>query len=216
MSSMKPLDPQNRRLIDDVLAGDLPAPELQARAWQTLAPRLGEALPPTAAAASASVATKASLFAGSGTLVKLVVGVVAIGASATFAARYLSEPVEAPSPPPAAAAAAPVVAAAPAAAPSVATAEAPAPTTLQEETELLARAQRALRTGEAAGALVLIDQHQARFPHGELVQAREAARVLSLCALKRTTEAKRVQQQFLRAWPDSPLADRVLHACGKP
>jgi hypothetical protein len=59
----------------------------------------------------------------------------------------------------------------------------------------------------------MIEQHAAAYPNGALAQERDAARVLSLCALERNDEARRSQQQFLKTWPGSPLTERIQRAC---
>lgn len=255
---MKPLDPDSRRLIEQVNAADVPPAALEAQLWQRLAPRLGDALPPTAAAAlpaAKGLAAKSSLL-GTGPLLKLTLAGLLVGASVSGAVYYRSASITqatsqkqlaielrepAASPPDTAvsrkAAADPRRSEAPTAAPSpsVAVLEAelgsPAPGesssvavsaptqaaadsgSLVQETRLLARAQRALRSGKPASALQLIEQHASTYPQGSLAQERDAARVLALCALERLPEARRSQQQFLRAWPGSPLTERVQRAC---
>lgn len=216
---MKPLDPRTRRLIDDSLAADVPPPELETRLWQTLSTRLDAPLPPTAAAAHGAFASKGAVAGTSAGWLKAIAGVLAIGAGGV-AVQAVVRHDPAPSLRPAAVAA-PVAqpsAAAPTTIPetpqpSAAESAALANGSLNAETLLLARAQRALGSGAPGDALPWIQQHAARFPNGALAQEREAARVLALCALKRTGEARRATQQFLRAWPSSPLADRVRAAC---
>jgi hypothetical protein len=87
---------------------------------------------------------------------------------------------------------------------------------LLEETQLLANVQRALSAAAPTKALALIDQHRTQFPHGELAQERDAARVFALCALGRAGDAQRERQRFLRNWPDSPLGARVRAGCTPP
>jgi|GEM_PF-6952033 len=400
---MKPLDPQSRRLIDEASSGDMPTAELQEQLWQRLAPRMSEALPPTAAAASQALTAKSSLLIGAGTWLKLAVTALFAGVAVTGAVHsrnQLTEPAAAPSPPTAehaapheakdtakrgldnqehlhlpfaaqpnraggnehqssaaqanraskseqralaaqpdraggnehqssaaqassasereqrALAAQPnraggnehqssaaqanraskseqrALAAQPdraggnehqssaaqassaskseqralaaqrsgasqreqqhsaaqsdargshapqvlAAQPSILSGSELQPTaaarnraaahdlerervpsgqgsTLMAETQLLARAQQALRAGKTTAALRLIDEHVRTFPRGELAQERDAAEVVALCALHRWPEARRSQQQFQRAWPGSPMTERVQHAC---
>ena len=310
---MKPLDPQSRRLIDEASSGDMPTAELQEQLWQRLAPRMSEALPPTAAAASQALTAKSSLLIGAGTWLKLAVTALFAGVAVTGAVHsrnQLTEPAAAPSPPTAEHAApheakdtakrgldnqehlhlpfaaqpnraggnehqssaaqanraskseqralaaqrsgasqreqqhsaaqsdargshAPQVLAAQ---PSILSGSELQPTaaarnraaahdlerervpsgqgsTLMAETQLLARAQQALRAGKTTAALRLIDEHVRTFPRGELAQERDAAEVVALCALHRWPEARRSQQQFQRAWPGSPMTERVQHAC---
>jgi hypothetical protein len=82
------------------------------------------------------------------------------------------------------------------------------------EAELLRQADSARKAGDAPRALALIEEHGARFPDGILVQEREAERVVVLCALGRTEEARAAASAFLRVWPRSPLASRVRASCG--
>jgi hypothetical protein len=88
-----------------------------------------------------------------------------------------------------------------------------APPSLSEETRLLEAAQRELASGRPASALELLDEHAARHPGGALTEERTAARVLSLCALGRTDEARRSARAFLAASPRSPLIPRLRGSC---
>ncbi|HMJ14486.1 MAG TPA: hypothetical protein VK524_23905 [Polyangiaceae bacterium] len=87
------------------------------------------------------------------------------------------------------------------------------PDSLQEETELLVRAQRELSSGRAEGALELLDEHERRFPRGSLAQERAASRVFSLCRAGRALEARAHAQRFLQAAPTSPVAPRIRRSC---
>ena len=69
---------------------------------------------------------------------------------------------------------------------------------LAVEAHILAKAQAALSAGNAADALTLLDDHDARFPGGELAPESGALRVTALCASGRTDEA-RVQAQRVHA-----------------
>jgi hypothetical protein len=89
----------------------------------------------------------------------------------------------------------------------------PTPSTLEAETRLLRDADVALRSGDAQRALALLDEHAARFPDGVLQEERAAERVLALCGLGRTSEARADVDRFLRERPRSPLADRVRSSC---
>ena len=84
---------------------------------------------------------------------------------------------------------------------------------LATETRLLAQAQSQLNDGAAARALALLDQHRAKFPRGELVPEREAARVLALCALGRTAQAESARARFEHQFSSSPLLVRVRAGC---
>jgi hypothetical protein len=52
--------------------------------------------------------------------------------------------------------------------------------TLHEEADIMARALSALRTGDRATALRLLDEHARRFPNGQLLRERERARERAL------------------------------------
>lgn len=130
------------------------------------------------------------------------------------------EPPPAPDPPPPAPAkaAAPVVSRAQphaSAAPFEAApaAAAPAEDPLDVETRGLGEAHRALQSGDAQRALSLLEQQSAAHAQGELREERAAARVVALCKLGRTEEARAVAETFLRENPRSLLADRVRAAC---
>jgi hypothetical protein len=86
--------------------------------------------------------------------------------------------------------------------------------TLPAEADLLRSADESFRAGSPALALAALDEHAARFPSGALVQEREAERVVVLCALGRTQDARTAAGAFLRSWPRSPLAARVRSSCG--
>jgi hypothetical protein len=88
------------------------------------------------------------------------------------------------------------------------------PSTVAAEAELLARAGAALKSGDPALALELLDEHAASFPAGVLIEEREAERVVVLCALGRTNAARGEAEKFLRERPRSPMAGRVRGSCG--
>lgn len=193
---MKPLDDEARRLIADASAADTPTPELEAELWQRLAPRLRAPLPASAAAASQTPAAAAGLS------LKVIAGALAVGALAMGVQHKLAMT-------PTAAEIAPqrhaleLQRAQPTASP------------LLEEAQLLGQAQHALSGADPTRALMFIERHRARFPHGALVQEREAARVFALCALGESEPARAAQQHFLQVWPGSLLAERVRAACPK-
>lgn len=101
-----------------------------------------------------------------------------------------------------------------AAAAAVPTASAGQPaSTLTAEAELLARAQQALREGDAAAALRVLEEHERRFPGGELGDARRGARVRALCDLGRAAQARAEASSLLRERPHSPVAAGVADVC---
>jgi RNA polymerase sigma-70 factor (ECF subfamily) len=92
----------------------------------------------------------------------------------------------------------------------------PGPWTLGAEAGLLARADAALKGGDAPRALELLDEYASSFPSGVLVEERDAERVVVLCALGRRDEARTAADAFLRDHPRSPLAARVRGSCAEP
>ncbi len=97
--------------------------------------------------------------------------------------------------------------------------EAPVPgdsSTLAAETALLQRAQSALASGDAAGALARLGEHARGFAGGVLERERDALRVMALCAAGRHAEGKAAAAVFLREHSSSLLAERVRGACVTP
>jgi hypothetical protein len=95
--------------------------------------------------------------------------------------------------------------------PAVTAAPAPPPDTLAAETQRLREANGALRGGDAQRALALLDEQSAG--GAQLREERAAARILALCDLGRTDEARAQAAAFLQKSPQSPLADRVRKSC---
>ncbi len=89
-----------------------------------------------------------------------------------------------------------------------------APATVGLEADLLREADGALKAGHPARALALLQEHTTRFPSGILIEEREAERVVVLCALGRTDEARVAASRFSREHPRSPLGRRVRESCG--
>jgi len=93
---------------------------------------------------------------------------------------------------------------------------APAPalsSSLAEEVAMLQRARRALAAENGALALGLVEELDERFPKGVLIEERSATRVLSLCKLGRTDEARQTARAFLERYPGSVYAERVRSSC---
>jgi hypothetical protein len=88
---------------------------------------------------------------------------------------------------------------------------------LAQELALLQRARRALNRQDAQLALGIVQSLDERFPAGVLMEERSATRILSLCQLQRTDEARAQGQHFLAEHPRSVYAERVRRSCaGKP
>jgi hypothetical protein len=106
--------------------------------------------------------------------------------------------------------------------PSPAESPAPSPTTspasagaVDEEVRLVAEAYSFLRDGNASKALAAVEEHERRFPQGKLVESRRVTRILALCQLGRTSEARDERERFLSRYPQSPFSNRVRAACAE-
>ena len=78
---------------------------------------------------------------------------------------------------------------------------------------MLQRARRALNAGNGRLALGLVQELDERFPKGILIEERRATRVLSLCMLSRTDEARRFAAEFEERHSGSVYAQRVRESC---
>jgi hypothetical protein len=86
----------------------------------------------------------------------------------------------------------------------------PAPgSRLREETVAVLEARAALRAGNAARSLALLEQARVRYPRGALGQEREALTIQALAQSGTRAEAERRARAFLRAYPQSPYAADV-------
>lgn len=82
-------------------------------------------------------------------------------------------------------------------------------TLLREESRLVGEARAALRRGDAAGALSMLETIRARFPGGGLGQEREALAIEALARAGRRDEAKARAAAFVEAHPTSPFVTVV-------
>jgi hypothetical protein len=81
-----------------------------------------------------------------------------------------------------------------------------------DELTLLSRVERALRAGEAALALALLDELDHHHPRSTLAEERIAARLLADCMREAPLAAARAQQ-FLQQHHDSVYSDRLRSTC---
>jgi len=86
------------------------------------------------------------------------------------------------------------------------------PNDLAAELALLSRAQHAHARGDFDAALAALDEHERRFPAGDLVAERRGHRAIVLCA-DDPASGRPFATRFLREHPRSPLARRVRRAC---
>jgi hypothetical protein len=82
----------------------------------------------------------------------------------------------------------------------------PTPSQLREESMAVLDARSALRSGNAARSLQLLQEANVRFPRGALGQEREALSIEALAQSGQTATAKRRAAAFLRAHPQSPYS----------
>lgn len=87
---------------------------------------------------------------------------------------------------------------------------------LAAELRLIQQAQTALAGSDTAGAQAALRSHARAFPHGHLVEEREALGVQVLCASGRTEEARRAGAAFVARHPGSPQVGRVRRTCAAP
>jgi hypothetical protein len=80
---------------------------------------------------------------------------------------------------------------------------------LGEQVALVDQARSALGASDAAGALRLADEYDARFPGGALAQEVTGLRVEALLRLGRRSEATSIGERFVAAHPRSPAAARI-------
>jgi hypothetical protein len=78
-----------------------------------------------------------------------------------------------------------------------------------DEARLVHDGVRALRAGQPACALSLLDTHARFYPEGVLADERDAERALALADLGQAAEARAAAELFLRKHPASPLGVRL-------
>jgi hypothetical protein len=88
---------------------------------------------------------------------------------------------------------------------------------LGAEVQALDHVRRALRGGTPSQALKLLDDFDAGFPRPVLAAEARLLRIEALAQSGDREGARRMAEEYVRLWPDSPLADRarVLGGVGK-
>ncbi len=96
------------------------------------------------------------------------------------------------------------------AAPPRADSSGPDPAALVAESQLIDGVRTALGRGDAAAALALLDQHDARFSRGALAEEAGALRVRALRSAGRADDADRAAKVFLARYPRSLFRPMVM------
>jgi outer membrane protein assembly factor BamD (BamD/ComL family) len=81
---------------------------------------------------------------------------------------------------------------------------------------MVARAREALRAGNPAQAIALLDEVRTLYPSGVLVQERELLWIESLVRSGQRAPALERAQAFVRTWPESPYTARVRELAAMP
>jgi hypothetical protein len=110
--------------------------------------------------------------------------------------------------------AAPAAAAQPRSSKPAAPAPSVAPPSASEEALLVATAEAQLRSGHAAAALALYEQHLREYPKGALRHESQSGRIVALCGVGRSAEARAEIERFAARHPSSPSLLRMQRACG--
>jgi hypothetical protein len=84
---------------------------------------------------------------------------------------------------------------------------------LIEEMQLLKRAERAIRANNGLLALAMLRELEQRFPKGQLLEEREAARVMANCELNPPEMARDLGGRFVSRYPKSVYLERVRPLC---
>jgi hypothetical protein len=230
---MTELDPRARELIGLARESEGPSESDRSRLRAAVATRLGVVLASAGATATAGTASAAPVIGTSvgAAISKIVVAgalLCAVGAGG-YAALSSPAPASRPQEKTAAAMArvapAPEIASVPSPRTSASAALPPAapPKTapsgvvvspIEAETRALGLALTDLRNGNAERALSALDAQLTRFPDGALAEERAEARIMALCSLGRTEEARDNAARFFVEHPRSVLAGRVRASCG--
>ena len=83
-----------------------------------------------------------------------------------------------------------------------------------EEALLVATAEAQLRGGHPAAALALYEQHLRDYPKGALRHESQSGRIVALCGVGRSAEARAEIARFAERHPGSQALLRMQRACG--
>jgi hypothetical protein len=84
---------------------------------------------------------------------------------------------------------------------------------LLAEARALREVQQVLRAGNSTQALSLLAAQERQFPHGQLGEARAAARAMALCTSPSAERRQSSIAAFEARWPRSILLSSVRAAC---
>ena len=87
-------------------------------------------------------------------------------------------------------------------------------TTLAEELRLTTAARKALAAGDPSSALRALDEHERRFPNGQLAQERDSVRIQALVADGQVAAARGRAAEFRDRYPGGLLLPSVERALG--
>jgi hypothetical protein len=88
-----------------------------------------------------------------------------------------------------------------------------AASSLLEEVDLLRRAEKMIRSNNAMVAIGLLNELNSKYPKGQLLEERGAARTMANCQLVDNDSARAQGQAYLRAHPGTLYTDRVRSIC---
>jgi hypothetical protein len=200
------LSPRARMLVDVALEEDVPPPSVADGSWEMVVSRL------TMEAARGEVPAAAPQPRTRGSIVFVVLGLVVVVAGVLL--WLVMQPRAKPTTPntvapPHAAHPHPST---PAAAPVQPPAPAPSPDDAATAAKLLDEAEAA----EPERALELLARHAELAPLGTGADRRMALRIVALCALDRTDDAKADARAFLSRPRDAKWTKRVRESCAGP
>jgi hypothetical protein len=207
------LSPRARMLVDVALEEDVPPPSVADGSWEMVVSRLT-----MEAARSEAPVAPPSQARTRGSIVFVVLGLVVIVAGVLL--WLVMQPRPKPTTPN-------VVAPPPAAAPPPATAprasergvapvDPPAATPSPDDAATAAKLLDEAEAAEPERALELLARHAELAPLGTGADRRMALRIVALCALDRTDDAKADARAFLSRPRDAKWTKRVRESCARP
>jgi hypothetical protein len=87
--------------------------------------------------------------------------------------------------------------------------------TAKDELLLLQRARKAMRSGQPASCLTLLDEHEAQFPKSRFGRERDATRVAALCKAGREGQATVAAKRYVTRYGSERASFQPDDPCGK-